>query len=71
MGDIADASAIEKEADLIMTLYRDEVYEPETTAKGVVELGICKNRHGAVGTVFALWRGATFRVENMTTGGAA
>jgi len=61
MGDIADASIIEKEADMIMTLYRDEVYNPDTTDKGIAELGICKNRHGQTGKVMATWNGACFR----------
>ena len=65
MGDISDASAIEKEADLIITLYRDEVYEPETVSKGIAELGIVKNRHGGTGTVFASWSGRTFKLSNL------
>jgi len=69
MGDIADASAVEKEADVVATLYRDEVYNPDTQFKGVVEINICKNRHGGIGTVVAAWQGACFRVDNLNRGG--
>ncbi len=49
--DLADASEIEKEADEILFLYRDEVYNPETPDKGIAEIDISKNRHGPTGTV--------------------
>jgi replicative DNA helicase len=65
MGDIADASIIEKEADMVMTIYRDEVYNPDTADKGIAELGICKNRHGPIGKIRTAWDGATFRFENL------
>lgn len=50
-GDMSDASEIEKEADIIMTMYRDEVYNPDTDYKGICELDVCKNRHGPIGVV--------------------
>lgn len=65
MGDIADASIIEKEADVIGILYRDEVYNPESSQKGIAEIGICKNRHGPTGRVLTKWEGKTFRFENL------
>lgn len=65
MGDIADASIIEKEADMVMTLYRDEVYNPDTPDKGIAELGICKNRHGPIGVVRTTWDGGTFKFDNL------
>lgn len=71
MGDIADASAIEKEADLVVTLYRDEVYNGDTDLKGVAELEIVKNRHGVIGTVFANWDGSTFSLSNYLAPGRA
>jgi replicative DNA helicase len=57
MADLADSSEIEKEADQVITLYRDEVYDADSPHKGIAELGICKNRHGYVGTVHVEWRG--------------
>lgn len=57
MGDLSDSSEIEKEADQVLTLYRDEVYNPETTDIGIAELDIAKNRHGHTGTVKVSWQG--------------
>lgn len=51
MGDMSDASAIEKEADVIMTLYRPEVHEDDERLKGIAEIDVCKNRHGPIGMV--------------------
>jgi len=55
MGDLSDSSEIEKEADQIVMLYRDEVYNPQTPDKGMAELLIEKNRHGPTGFVRAAW----------------
>lgn len=49
--DLADASEIEKEADEILFLYRDEVYNADTQDKGIAEIDISKNRHGPTGMV--------------------
>ena len=57
MADLADSSEIEKEADQVITLYRDEVYNEDSPDKGKAELSICKNRHGYIGTVHAEWIG--------------
>jgi len=57
MGDLSDSSEIEKEADQVLTLYRDEVYDDNTPDPGVAEIQICKNRHGLIGTVKASWAG--------------
>ena len=57
MGDLSDSSEIEKEADQVLTLYRDEVYNEQTNDAGICEIQICKNRHGYTGTVRAEWAG--------------
>ena len=49
MAQIKDSGAIEQDADLIITLYRDEYYNPETMDKNILELGVVKNRSGATG----------------------
>lgn len=63
--DLADASEIEKEADEILFLYRDEVYNPDTQDKGIAEIDISKNRHGPVGTVRAVFQGKFMRFEQI------
>lgn len=64
MGDIADASAYEKEADVIFTLYRDAVYNDDTTEKNVVEAIFEKNRHGSTGMVKLNWIGHYMQVKD-------
>jgi replicative DNA helicase len=65
MGDLSDSSEIEKEADQIIMLYRDEVYEPESEHKGTAELLIEKNRHGPTGFVRCAWLAETMRFANL------
>ena len=55
MGDLANSSEIEKEADEIIMLYRDEVYNEDSQDKGIAEFIFEKNRHGPTGTVRAAW----------------
>ena len=66
MSDIADASAFEKEADIIFTLYRDEVYNPESPDKGIIEANFEKNRHGGTGRVRLSWKGQTMQVGDLS-----
>jgi replicative DNA helicase len=56
MGDIQESGAIEQEADQVLTLYRDEVYNLDTPDKGVLEIIVCKNRHGPTGTIRVAWQ---------------
>lgn len=63
--DLADASEIEKEADEILFLYRDEVYNPETPDKGVAEIDISKNRHGPTGMIRTVFTGKFMRFEQI------
>jgi replicative DNA helicase len=51
MSDIKDSGSVEQDADLILTLYRDEYYDEATEDRGVTEIGIAKNRDGRVGTI--------------------
>ena len=64
MGDLSDSSEIEKEADQIITMYRDEVYNPNTDTSGICELKVCKNRHGYTGTVEVEWIGEYVTFQN-------
>jgi replicative DNA helicase len=43
---------IEADADLILMLYRDEVYNPESPAKGIAEINVTKQRNGELGTIY-------------------
>lgn len=50
--DMKNSGEIEADADLILMLYRDEVYNPESPAKGIAEINITKQRNGVLGTVY-------------------
>ena len=69
MGDLANSSEIEKEADEIAMLYRDEVYNPDSPDKGIAEFIIEKNRHGPTGLIRAAWLPQYMLFENLATYG--
>jgi replicative DNA helicase len=64
MADFKDSGAIEQEADIMVTLYRDEVYNKETVDKGIAEIGVPKNRHGPEGRIKTLWEGQYMTFKN-------
>jgi len=50
--DMKNSGEIEADADLILMLYRDEVYNPESPAKGIAEINVTKQRNGELGTIY-------------------
>lgn len=57
LGDLRDSGSLEQDADIIMFLYRDEYYNPESEEKNIAEVIIGKNRNGQVGTTKLAWLG--------------
>jgi replicative DNA helicase len=65
MADLRESGAIEQDADLIVFIYRDEVYNPETSEKGKAEIIIGKHRNGSTGVVQLAFQGRWLRFVNL------
>lgn len=64
MSDLRESGAIEQDADMILLIYRDEVYDKNTTKKGIAEIDLAKHRNGEIGTFLLTFQGSYTRFVN-------
>ena len=63
--DLREVEALESDADLVVMIYRDEYYDPDTCDRGITELIVCKHRNGPLGTVKMLFEPQYTRFRNL------
>ena len=55
LSDLRESGSIEQDADVVMFIYREDYYNPDTDKKNVAEINIAKQRNGAVGAINLTW----------------
>ena len=65
LSDLRESGAIEQDADVVMFIYRDDYYNPDTEKKGIAEINIAKQRNGPIGTIDLVWLPEFTKFENL------
>ncbi len=66
LSDLRESGAIEQDADLVLLIYRDEYYNPNTAKKNIAEIILAKQRNGPVGTIELVFQKDYARFENLS-----
>ena len=65
VSDLRESGSLEQDADVVMLIYRDDYYNPDSREKGIAEINIAKNRSGEQGLVKSSWTGHLYRFSNL------
>lgn len=65
LSDLRESGSIEQDADIVMFLYRDDYYNPDSEKKNIAEVIIAKQRSGSTGTIELLWLGSYTKFANI------
>lgn len=65
LSDLRESGAIEQDADIVLFIYRDEVYNPNTERPGIADIVAAKHRNGPVGFISLYWDAPSTRFRNM------
>jgi len=68
LSDLRESGSIEQDADVVLMLYRDEVYDAESPDKNIIEIIIRKQRMGPIYTIKCLWDGPTTSIRDLKQG---
>ncbi|NTV88897.1 MAG: replicative DNA helicase [Clostridiales bacterium] len=71
LSDLRESGAIEQDADIVMFLYRDDYYNPDTEKKNVAEVIVAKHRSGSTGTIELRWFGEYTKFANLANPGGS
>jgi replicative DNA helicase len=66
LADLRESGAIEQDADVVMFIYREEVYEPDTEEKGIARILVRKHRNGPIGDVDLQFHDRYAKFNNLT-----
>jgi len=65
LSDLRESGSIEQDSDIVMFIYREELYDKETDKKGIAEIHIAKHRNGPLGVVPLRFDAATTHFQNL------
>ncbi len=65
LSDLRESGSIEQDADMVLFIYREDYYKPETDRRNIAELIVAKNRHGSVGKAELAWLGQYTKFSDM------